>query len=194
MRKQRDCAVVVGLAGVDMDQLVQCRRSGHQIDQQNRADDQRNKQPSAQWFQTPGSLIQTIPRALAASNSEVPGPDGILASHPSFSVVGRVRPLGETPGVNLAATLQAQQIGGSVSVRIPAPEQHSQSAGNQRRCKNRQYQQAIVEASVGDDRGSGNHCNRPRIRIRVGGDYGGYFLHFSISTGMEARGLALRTC
>ena len=93
-----------------------------------------------------------------------------------------------------SATLQARQIGGSVSVRILAPEQHSQSAGNQRRCKNRQYQQSIVEVSVGDDRGSGNHCNRPRIRIPVRRDYGGHFLHFSISPSLEAYGLAVRTC
>ena len=60
MREQRDCAVVVGLAGIDMDQFVQRGRSGHQIDQQDRADDQRDKQPFAQLFQVPGSLIATI--------------------------------------------------------------------------------------------------------------------------------------
>jgi len=58
MGEQGDRAMMVGLAGIKVDQFVQRGRSRHQIDQQDHADDRRDEQPFAQLFQTSISLLQ----------------------------------------------------------------------------------------------------------------------------------------
>ena len=58
--EQGDGAMMVGLAGINVDQFVQRGRSRHQIDQQDRADDRRDEQPFARMFQTIKFLIATI--------------------------------------------------------------------------------------------------------------------------------------
>lgn len=58
--EQSDRAMMVGLAGIKVDQFVQRGRSRHQIDQQDQADDRRDEQPFAQLFHKLDFLIATI--------------------------------------------------------------------------------------------------------------------------------------